>query len=213
MAKGRNRGEPLVSVRVYVEGGGDYKHTDTATACRQGFRELFDKLGLPERRLKVIACGTRSQTFKDFRTAVRQQTGDLVILLVDSEGPVGSPGAWGYLRTRDGWQRPLGTSEDQAHLMVQCMEAWFLADREALTDFYGQGFLPRSLLGQPNIEQIPKRSLLAKLKHASEQTTKGPYHKTQHGFHLLALIDPQKVRQASLHASRLFDVLIHETSP
>jgi hypothetical protein len=92
------------------------------------------------------------------------------------------------------------------------MEAWFLADREALTEFYGQGFLAGSLPGQPNIEQIPKRSLLPVLKHASKQTTKGSYHKTRHGFALLALINPQSLRNASPHAGRLFDVLIHRTN-
>ena len=78
-----------MSVRVYVEGAGDYKHTDTATACRRGFQELFGKLGLPARRLSVIACGSRLQTFNDFRKAVLQHPDDFVILLVDSEGPVG----------------------------------------------------------------------------------------------------------------------------
>jgi hypothetical protein len=201
-----------VSVRVYVEGGGDYKHTDTATACRSGFSQLFEKLGLTARRLSVIACGSRNRTFKDFRTAVHQQTGDFVILLVDSEGPVGAPSAWTHLNARDGWHRPAGTTEDHAHLMVQCMEAWFLADRDTLIEFYGQGFLAGSLPGQPNIEQIPKRSLLPVLKHASKQTSKGPYQKTRHGFALLALINPQKVRDASPHASRLFAVLMHEAS-
>ncbi len=201
-----------MSVRVYVEGAGDYKHTDNATACRRGFRELFQKLGLPERRLSVIACGSRLQTFNDFRKAVRHQSGDFIILLVDSEGPVEAPSACAHLHAREEWQRPAGTLEDQAHLMVQCMEAWFLADREALTEFYGQGFLAGSLPGQPDIEQIPKRSLLPALRHASKQTTKGPYDKTRHAFALLARIDPQKVRGASDHAGRLFDVLIHRTN-
>ena len=201
-----------MSVRVYVEGGGDYKHNDTATACRRGYRELFEKLSLPARRFSVHAGGSRRQTFRDFGKAVRQQTGDFVMLLVDSEGPVVAPGAWAHLRVRDGWQPPAGVIEDQAHLMVQCMEAWFLADREALTEFYGPEFLAGSLPGQPNVEQIPKRSLLPKLKHASKQTPKGPYHKTQHGFALLALINPQRVREASPHARRLFDVLIHQAT-
>jgi hypothetical protein len=201
-----------VSVRVYVEGGGDYKHTDTATACRRGFRELFEKLNLPPRRFSVHAGGSRRQTFRDFCKAVRQQTGDFIILLVDSEGPVVAPRAWAHLSARDGWQPPAGAIEDQAHLMVQCMEAWFLADREALTEFYGPEFLAGSLPGQPNIEQIPKPALVPMLEHASQQSSKGPYHKTRHGFPLLALINPRWLRDASLHASRLFDVLIHETS-
>ncbi len=205
-----------MSVRVYVEGGGDQKHTDNATACRSGFRQLFEKLGLPARRLSVIACGSRRQTYRDFCKAVqqvtRQQRDDFIILLVDSEGPVGAPSAWAHLIARDGWQPPVGATEDQAQLMVQCMEAWFLADREALTEFYGQGFLEGSLPGQPNIEQILKRSLLPMLEHASRPTLKGPYHKTRHGFALLALINPQRVREASAHASRLFDILIQRTN-
>jgi hypothetical protein len=38
--------------------------------------------------------------------------------------------------------------------------------------------------------------------------TKGAYHKTRHGFALLALIDPAKLRQRSLHAARFFDSLL-----
>jgi hypothetical protein len=205
-----------VSVRVYVEGAGDYKHTDNATACRRGFQEFFEKLGLPERRLSVIACGSRRQTYRDFCKAVQQVTlqrsDDFVILLVDSEGPVEAPSAWAHLHVRDEWERPAGTIEDQARLMVQCMEAWFLADREALIEFYGQGFLAGSLPGQPNIEQIPKPFLFRKLKQASKPTTKGSYDKTRHAFALLARIDPQRLRIASLHAGRLFDVLIQRTN-
>ena len=201
-----------MSVRVYVEGGGNYKRTDTATSCRRGFQEFFEKLGLPGRRLSVIAGGSRDQTFNDFRKAVHQHPDDFVILLVDSEGPVGAPSAWEHLIARDGWQPPVGANEDHAQLMVQCMEAWFLADRQELTKFYGQGFLEGSLPSQPNIEEIPKRSLLPALKHASKQTTKGPYDKTRHAFALLARIDPQRLRVASFHARRLFDVLIQRTN-
>lgn len=201
-----------MSVRVYVEGGGNYKHTDTSTACRSGFVQLFERLGLPQRRLSVVACGSRSETFKDFRQRVRQQTEEFVILLVDSEGPVGAAGSWAYLRNRDNWRRPTRSTEDQAHLMVQCMEAWFLADRQALGSFYEQGFLSGSLPGHANIEEVPKDELVRRLEHASRNTQKGRYHKTRHGFALLALIDPQRVRAASRRAGTLFDVLTREAS-
>ena len=123
-----------------------------------------------------------------------------------------APSAWAHLQMGDGWQPPAGAIDDQAHLMVQCMEAWFLADREALTEFYGPEFLAGSLPGQQNIEQIPKPSLLPALEHASRQTSKGPYHKTRHGFALLTLLNPQRLRDASPHASRLFEALIHATN-
>jgi hypothetical protein len=92
-----------VSVRIYVEGGGDYKHNDTSSACRRGFRQLFEKLALSPRRLSVIACGSRQETLADFRTAINQRAEDFLILLVDSEGPVeAAVGAWAYLRAKDG---------------------------------------------------------------------------------------------------------------
>ncbi len=44
--------------------------------------------------------------------------------------------------------------------MVQAMEAWFLADREALANFYDGGFLANSLPGSPtNVEAVLKDDL------------------------------------------------------
>ncbi len=57
------------------------------------------------------------------------------------------------------------------------------------------------------IESIPKDDLEPKLKHASQPTQKGEYHKVKHGFDLLALIDPEKVGLASPHARRFNDFL------
>ena len=155
-----------------------------------GFVSSSRSLVFPRADSAYIACGSRSQTFKDFRTAVRQQTGDFVILLVDSEGPVEAPSAWAHLHARDGWQRPAVTIEDQAHLMVQCMEAWFLADREALIEFYGQGFLAGSLPGQPNIEQIPKRIPASQTQTRIETHHERPLRQ-----------DPARIRPFGAHRS------------
>ena len=89
------------------------------------------------------------------------------------------------------------------------MEAWFLADRNALLEFYDGGFLANSLPGRPtNVEAVPKDDLEPKLKHASGPTkTKGEYHKTRHAFELLARIDPVKVEEASPHAKRFNEFL------
>jgi hypothetical protein len=57
-------------------------------------------------------------------------------LLVDSEGPVGkgsTPAV--YLSARDGWDFTV-LRDNHVFLMVQAMEAWFLADRRALADYY-----------------------------------------------------------------------------
>ena len=127
-----------MSVTIYVEGGGVGE--PSLTKCRKGFRTFFKRLLLGKDRVKVVACGGRNEAFKKFRTAHQGvMPGDYVILLVDSEGPVEphvSP--WDYLRKREGdkWSKPKSATDDQVHLMVQCMEAWFMADREAVVKYF-----------------------------------------------------------------------------
>jgi hypothetical protein len=89
--------------------------------------------------------------------------------------------------------------------MVQAMEAWFFADRVSLAAYYGQGFRLNALPGdEHHIEAIPKDDLVPSLESASRDTkTKGQYHKTRHGFALLARIDPAKVEAGSPHAEAL----------
>lgn len=207
MADRRDWGESLVSVIIYVEGG----HGQTKTACRQAFRIFFEKV-IPPGSFQVRASGDRASTFQDFRAALKKNPNDYVLLLVDSEEAVAT-GRWEHLRTRvgDGWHQPTGTVDDQVHLMVQVMEAWFLADRPALVAYYGQGFLEKSLPGQPNVELISKQDVFRLLQHASKPTQKGEYHKTKHAFDLLQEIDPSRVRAASQHAESLFAVLARET--
>lgn len=97
---------------------------------------------------KVVACGSREHAFKDFQNALKNQKHGLALLLVDSEGPVSKNiSSWTHLQNQNGWERPAEVTDERAHLMVQCMEAWFLADREKLATFFGRGFnrevLPR----------------------------------------------------------------------
>jgi len=197
-----------VKVVVYVEGGGR-RNRKTLDDCRRGFGELFEKVVTDGDSPKVIACADRRSTFLDFRAGIEDGRDGFLILLVDSEDPVG-PGvtSWAHLNHRDNWRRPAGTRDDQAHLMVQCMESWFLADRGALANYYGQGFLINSLPRHTNIEQVARRRVERTLRHATARTQKGPYHKTRHGFELLTLIDPALVRQASGHAQSLFESLV-----
>jgi len=195
-----------VRVVIYVEGGGRQRRT--LDHCRRGFGELFEKVVRGGHHPKVVACGDRRSTFDDFRNVSGDGSERFRVLLVDSEGPVpANVTPWSYLRARDGWNKPAGALEDQAHLMVQSMESWVLADREALTDYYKRGFLPGSLPTPRTVENILKRDVLRALRHASRHTQKGPYHKARHGFDLLARIDPAKLRGASVHARRLFEVL------
>lgn len=198
-------------VRVYVEGGGDA--ASTKSSCREGFRTLFERITSGGDTPKVIASGGRQNAFEDFRDALRDHKEEVILLLVDSERPVntGASNPWGHLRSNpDCWKKPPKATAKQAHLMVQSMEAWLLADKEALATYYGQRFLANALPRRPNVEDIPKSDLVPALECASRGTQKGKYHKTQHGFALLKLIDPARVGRASDHADRFFGVLKQE---
>jgi hypothetical protein len=194
-----------VKVRIYVEGGGDAG--STKAACREGFRSFLQNLGSLEQDPTVIASGGRLKAFHNFCDALVRNTDEIIVLLVDAERPV-RDAVWAHLAAvPDGWQKPNTATEEQAHLMVQSMEAWFIADKEALAKYYGRGFRVKSLPSRQDIEAIPKADLVPALKRASRDTTKGEYHKTAHGYALLAFIAPAKVRQKSPYAERFFHTL------
>ena len=172
-----------MTVKVYVEGGGDHNKA-LQTHCRRGFSEFLQKAGLRGRMPRVVACGGRRQTYESFRVS-HENAGraDFPILLVDSEAPVAESSLWEHVRLRpgDAWARPQGASEDQIHLMVQAMEAWFHADKTTLQEYFGQGFRVASLKQRPDIDNIPKADLFAGLQAATKGCLKkGEYSKGQH---------------------------------
>lgn len=195
-----------MTVKIFVEGGGD--NEDTVTRCRQAFSTYCAKVCPGAPRPKIVPRGGRDQAFKDFQIAVQKnKAAERYALLVDSEGAVSAATPVAHLSAQDQWNFPRLRSH-HVFLMVQAMEAWFLADREALQTFYGDGFLSKSLPGSAtSIESILKSDLESKLNHAAKPTTKQGYHKTKHGFALLSLIDPKKVEKASPHAANFHKFL------
>ena len=198
---------------VYVEGGGDTKAL--RTACRRGFSNFFNKAGLKGGMPKISACGSRQNAYEDFCHALDAVENEkFIALLVDSEGPVvkgASP--WAHLKKRDNWKKPARASKDGVHLMVQCMEAWFLADKDTLADFFGAGFNKKALPARPDIEDIPKSDLEMSLKKATRQCgQKGAYHKGRHSFAILAALNPEKVTAVSPHAKQLVRTLLGKAS-
>lgn len=202
-------------MKLYVEGGGDT--AALKAACRKGFTIFITQAGL-NLRPRVVACGSRADAFDSFRTAVAN--GEDALLLVDSESPVaastqaGEPQTWQpwqHLKQRpgDGWDKPAGSSDADCHLMVQCMETWFLADRSALAAFFGQSFRLGAMPAEANsIEGIAKTDIYAALASATKDCkTKAPYGKGEHSFELLAAIAPAKVTAASPWARRFVDEL------
>lgn len=194
-----------MSVRVYVEGGGD--SGSSKAACREAFLRFFQKLSNLKLNPRVIASGGRMKAFQNFCDALQANKGDEILLLVDAERPV-TASVWHHLRMApDNWKKPRLAADKQAHLMVQSMEAWFMADKEAVSRYYGREFRVGSLPSRKDIENIPKDDLVPALERATRNTKKGRYHKTRHAFEILAVISPDKVQQRSPHGKRLFRAL------
>jgi len=198
-------------VKLYVEGAGD--SSALKTVCRAGFSTFISKAGITKRP-RVVACGSRANAYDRFCTALKN--GEKAMLLVDSEQTVNSKyqqgsqetwQPWAHLKTGDHWDKPQHSTDTDCHLMVQVMESWFLADRDVLKAFFGQGFNENSLPSTP-VEEVAKDTLYNALKQASRACkTKAVYGKNEHSFKLLALIDPEKVTRASPWAKRFVDAL------
>jgi hypothetical protein len=194
-------------IRIYVEGGGD---ANSKARLRIAFGRFFGALqdAAREKRMgwRVIACGSRSDTFTNFRIDLPKHPDALMLLLVDAEGPlVGSPGEH---ILREGAARDLaGLSNEQVHLMVEAMEAWIAADAAALKRYYGQGFQSSALPRARNIETVAKQQLFTALETATRGTQKSRYHKTHHAPELIETLAPATVRARAPHCDRLFVML------
>ena len=209
MDQGRVGRKPLVTALVYVEGGGNSKAL--RAECRRGFAYFFEKAGLKGRMPRISACGGRQHAFDDFRHALQNPKNDrFTVLLVDSEEPVARGcQPWEHLKRRDRWERPAAATDDSCHLMVQCMESWFLADKAALEQYFDNGFNRNSLPRREEVEDVSKQDIERGLSRATRQCKRtGAYHKGRHSFAVLAELDPEKVTAASPHAKRLVDTLI-----
>jgi len=203
-------------VKLFVEGGGS--STALKSECREGFKNFITNAGIGKRP-RIVACGSRSEAYSDFCTAIKNK--EDAMLLVDSEEGVLSGSQegndksrwlpWNHLVKREGdlWTRPKGSVDLDCHMMVQIMESWFLADRRALVAFFGSGFKEGKLpAAERAVEEIPKNEVYRSLKDATADCkTKAPYGKGAHSFKILASLDPAIVTAASPWAARFVDAL------
>ena len=197
----------MSGVAIYMEGGGDGR--DTKAALRQGMdvflTPLKDAVRAKSWRWKLVCCGGRNAAFDGFRNAVLMGDDAIVALLVDAEAPVNGP-ARAHLRSRDGWDLAF-TSDDVVHLMVQTMETWIVADRDALAQYYGQHFRANALPRNRNLEDVARAEIERTLEQATRNTQKGAYHKIRHASHLLKRMNSQNVRRRCPSCARMFEAL------
>ncbi|MBC8142783.1 MAG: DUF4276 family protein, partial [Armatimonadetes bacterium] len=163
----------------------------------------------------VIPCGGRLEAYKDFCTALKQSPDDWNILLVDAEEALPEKCAnpvcrnWEHLAKRqgDGWGRPDGVDDSWCFLMITTMETWLIADRVAITTFYGNGFNPNALPKNADLQSVSKDAVMSGLERAIKDTTKGKkdgYKKIAHGCALLQAVNVATVRAALPECDRLF---------
>jgi hypothetical protein len=197
----------MSGIAIYVEGGGD--NVQQKAQLRKGFDMLLkpqkDAARSRSLRWKLVPCGGRNAANDAFINALKTDPSTINVLLVDSEKELpietlnddigNAKRRVNLLVERDGWDMTAAEPE-RIHLMVQCMEAWIVADPDALTRYYGQYFNRSSLPARNNLEEEPKQDIYNKLEQATsdKRIKKGQYLKQiEHESDLLALIDPDKV--------------------
>ena len=197
----------MTSVAIIMEGGGE--RASGRAAIRQGMDQFLAPVKQLAReramRWKLTPWGSRSDAYRRFRTAVRDQEADVVILLVDSEGPVHAPPKR-HLTDHDGWNLDFA-GDNAVHLMIQSMETWIVADTATLAAYYGHGFRPTALPSTNDLESIDRNAIADGLKQATRNTRKGPYQKIRDGGQLLAHIDADVVSIKCPSCATLFKAL------
>lgn len=192
----------MVEAKLYIEGGGS-KSKALGISFRQGWRKFLEAAEV--HNVKIVHGGGREQTFRKFKKAAEELPSGIVpLLLVDSEASVDERNsAWKHLEKNDNWHRPEQAQSDQAFLMVQCMETWFLADQDALQSFFGTHFDRTAVKQWPHLEQVSKETVYGTLKKATSKCRKS-YSKGKISFELLAEANPRLVEAACPHAAALF---------
>jgi hypothetical protein len=181
----------VVRAHIYIEGGGNSK--DLKSDCRRGFRLLLEHCGFSGRMPRLVACGGRSATYSDFKTAHETGKAEYAAMLIDSEQPVSDPEkTWHHLMTHDCWQQPAGAGDEQVLLMTTCMETWIVADRDTLRKHYGRSLQESALPSLTDLEERNRHDIQQGLEHATRNCPNA-YRKGRRSFEILGKIRPEDI--------------------
>jgi hypothetical protein len=190
------------TLEIYVEGGGKSNNhrAELRAAFLVALRDLKKRAADAGWTLHPIFLGPGPEAFKRFVKDSPAPENCHRLLLIDAEGPVtGRVGD--HLSSQFHWNVS-GLDPNDMHLMVQCMEVWFLADVEALKSYFGTKINLKKLPDRKNLEEEPKQDCLAKLEAACKPTPSGTYGKGEHSSGLLKLINWSSVCASLHHANR-----------
>ena len=132
--------------------------------------------------LKIQPCGSGDSAIQE----CARDTGSL--LLIDSEGE-----DLPQLAQRAASQ--IGAAS-RAFFMVQKMEAWFMADRDALSSYFGPGFRGSALPRNRNVEEVSVHEIDNALRNATRDCAKRRYRKGRDDVGLLNRVNPTAVYDA-----------------
>jgi hypothetical protein len=165
--------KPAGGAHVYVEGA---DREELRRSAREAFSTLFAHT-LGPRKPRFIFCGSRLDTFNQFKAHLAQKRPERALLVVDAEDVLARPGRWNHLAHRkgDGWKQPVGTTENDVRLMVVVMESWCLA----------------TAFPKRDLEKIPKDEVFRSLKKMG-WTKEG-----SNSFDLVRKADPSLLRKRS----------------
>ena len=201
----------VTEIRLYVEGG-RLRRGEFRASFGVFLQSVRNEARHRNIRWSIITCGSRNDTYETFRAALTAHVDAFNVLLVDSEAHVSHQDPWDHLKAVDGWERIPDVSDQQCHLMVQAMEAWFLADREKLREYFGQGFRIASLPRRENVEDVPKNQLESSLSKAAQKTKKKTYNKMRDAPRILKRIRLDVVRKNASWCDRLVTSLLLQLS-
>jgi hypothetical protein len=115
-------------------------------------------------------------------------------MLVDSEDPVADgEKPWTHLRARDRWNKPQGAVDEQALMMITCMETWIVCDRAALQKRFGAELQASGLPALQDLESRSRGDVLHALEHATRDCTPG-YEKGRIAFEVLGELSPDALK-------------------
>ena len=190
-------------------------HFEGAKDLREGFVKLFGNHIERARQKRIhfdmIAGGSNAETVKDFLRSCRRNPSDLNVLLIDSEGSAPSAAeAIRALRSRSYWDANAAPDDGQLNFMVQAMEAWFIADPQAMARYFRNGFAVGRLPHPQNAESASPNELTDSINQALRAIggrRRQKYDKVRDGAQLLARVNEATVRRNCPSFRRLTDFL------